>query len=197
MEMGTRTSSSSPPKLRRDLIFDFLTLFFSFVASVLGDSSPPASAPVSGSLSDGAALARCADLAFVRLKITGAVEDISRIGRPRDWGMTSPDFLIFPRPISSIKRPLPNSQMTDTSRPRPRPRPRPKLKAPEPKPVVDHSPPRPSTSSVVAPSSPAAVEIQDEDEMFMRNRQRTVKTWTKWDALNSGMDTKFTQLYHL
>ena len=78
-----QTPSSSPPKLRRDLVF-FLTLFLSFVAKVLGDSSPVAAVAASVSLSD-ECLVRCAVFAFVRLKMTGDVEGVIRMFRSRDF----------------------------------------------------------------------------------------------------------------
>ena len=71
--MGLLTSSSSP-KLNFDLGSDFLTLFLSLVAKVLGDSSTSSLAITSYFFSGDVGLVRPAGFDFVRLKMTGDVE---------------------------------------------------------------------------------------------------------------------------
>lgn len=70
----------------------------------------------------------------------------------------------------------------------PRPRPRPKLKDVN---AVPTSTPGASSSSGGMASSPTkrrVFEVEDTDEMFMRNRNRTSKTWQRLAEINKGED---------
>jgi len=74
----TQTSSSSPPKLNRDLSLVFLALLFSFEARVIGESSAVSDAfsVVVPTFSGEGCLALGVGFALLRLKITGGVESI-------------------------------------------------------------------------------------------------------------------------
>ncbi|KAF8964320.1 hypothetical protein BDZ97DRAFT_1904414 [Flammula alnicola] len=76
---------------------------------------------------------------------------------------------------------------TNTNRPRPRPRPKPILKRTE-NGALNSTPGASSSSSSGIPlttlGAQRVIEVHDTDEMFMRNRNRTVKTWQKLDQIN-------------
>lgn len=69
----TQTSSSAP-KLKRDFGFVRLTLFFNFVARVLGESSAAADVLASVSFSGEVCLTRTVGFVLFRLKMSGCVE---------------------------------------------------------------------------------------------------------------------------
>ena len=69
-----------------------------------------------------------------------------------------------------------------------RPRPRPKRKVDN---VISTSTPGASSSSGGLASNPTkrrVTEVEDTDEMFMRNRNRTSKTWQRLAEINKGED---------
>lgn len=77
-----------------------------------------------------------------------------------------------------------------SSRPKPRPRPRPRAPAP----TIDTTVP-PSSSPGVSPvvvSQPRPIatlqSIEDEDELFMRNRKRTAADWKQLSKATAGSD---------
>ncbi|CAA7262910.1 unnamed protein product [Cyclocybe aegerita] len=78
--------------------------------------------------------------------------------------------------------------MADSTIARPRPRPRPVAKASSSTNVVPSATPATSgagssTNAITAPMGRVIV-VEDTDEMFMRNRNRTAKTWQKLEQLN-------------
>ncbi|KAJ3513491.1 hypothetical protein NLJ89_g2912 [Agrocybe chaxingu] len=81
-----------------------------------------------------------------------------------------------------------------TARPRPRPRPRPVAKASSSTNVVQSATPATagagsSTNAITAPTG-RVIMVEDTDEMFMRNRNRTEKTWQKLEQLNKKIKVK-------
>jgi hypothetical protein len=70
-----------------------------------------------------------------------------------------------------------------------RPRPRPKLLAKKLANAIQTSTPSTSSSPGGLASSPPkrrVTEVEDTDEMFMRNRNRTSKTWQRLAEINKG-----------
>lgn len=65
----------------------------------------------------------------------------------------------------------------------PRPRPRPKPIAKKASNAIPSSTPGASFSS---PPKRHVIEVEDTDEMFMRNRNRTSKTWQRLAEINKG-----------
>jgi hypothetical protein len=86
-------------------------------------------------------------------------------------------------------------KMADASRPRPRPKPKQKAAASIPGPAA----PGPSSLSdpSLSTSKKKATDVQDSDEMFMRNRKRTNKDWEYLEKLNKGMHLSRTLLMDL
>lgn len=74
--------------------------------------------------------------------------------------------------------------MADTVN-QPRPRPRPKRKDAN---AIQTSTPGASSSGGMAssPTKRRVIEVKDTDEMFMRNRNRTSKTWQRLAEINKG-----------
>ena len=71
----------------------------------------------------------------------------------------------------------------------PRPRPRPKAVAKKAVNAISNSTPHASSSSGGVTSSPPkrrVIEVEDTDEMFMRNRNRTSKTWQRLAEMDKG-----------
>jgi hypothetical protein len=75
-------------------------------------------------------------------------------------------------------------EMADTNVAKPRPKPRPKPKA-KPTNGVAGSSSKPEVSSSSS-RIPLSSQADDEDEMFLKNRHRSMKTWQKLEELNKG-----------
>lgn len=75
-------------------------------------------------------------------------------------------------------------QMADTSQPRPRPRPKPVAKKAGN--AIPASTPGTSKGLTSSPPKRPAIAAEDTDEMFMRNRNRTSKTWQRLAEINKG-----------
>ena len=96
-----------------------------------------------------------------------------------------PKVVKFPTDIILVKATL--AEMADSLN-QPRPRPRPKRKAVN---VIPASTPGASSSSgglAPSPTKRRVTEVEDTDEMFMRNRNRTSKTWQRLAEINKGED---------
>ena len=77
-------------------------------------------------------------------------------------------------------------QMADTSQPRPRPRPKPVAKKAGNVPASTPGAPSSSKGLTSSPPKRCAIAVDDTDEMFMRNRNRTSKTWQRLAEINKG-----------
>lgn len=86
-----------------------------------------------------------------------------------------------------------------SSRPRPRPRPRPVSKSTKSATSVDsithnNTPQNVASSSSQGPSSASEVyevEVNDSDEMFMRNVGRSKATWNRMNAISEGTEANY------
>ncbi|KAF8158052.1 hypothetical protein B0H34DRAFT_707321 [Crassisporium funariophilum] len=80
--------------------------------------------------------------------------------------------------------------MADTARPRPRPRPKPIAKKPvAPNASSDATPGASGSSGSGIPLSSQTrrvIDVQDTDEMFIRNRNRKAEHWRKMEQINRG-----------
>lgn len=86
-----------------------------------------------------------------------------------------------------VKFPTNNLLVKANMADQPRPRPRPKRKVVN----VPASTPGASSSSgglAPTPTKRRVTEVEDTDEMFMRNRNRTSKTWQRLAEINKGED---------
>ena len=72
---------------------------------------------------------------------------------------------------------------TNIAKPRPKPRPKPKAKLANAVAGSSSKPGESSSSSRI----PLSSQVDDEDDMFLKNRNRSMKTWKKLEEFNKGV----------